>query len=162
MRKLRIITALFVLLCASFTGCDNSPLDKKVKKEESKREEEKKGPKLTKMSTESFNQSISQEAKKKVLAMEEILKATAVNSNLDLYIAVKPEHHERFRLKPLRSKIKKQLSDEYPTFDIRVSTDRKIFMLLDSLENKIKKKEVNKDQIKKQLKLIQSEMKSDT
>ncbi|PDY44492.1 YhcN/YlaJ family sporulation lipoprotein [Bacillus pseudomycoides] len=162
MRKLGIITALFVLLLSLFTGCGSSPLDKKVKKEEAKRTEEKNGPKLTKMSTESFNQSISQEAKKKVLAMEEIIKATAVNSNLDLYIAVKPEHHERFSLKPLRTKIKKQLSDEYPTFDIRVSTDRKIFMLLDTLENKIKKKEVNKDQIKKQLKLIQSEIKSDT
>ncbi|MGG3526787.1 hypothetical protein COM13_18530 [Bacillus pseudomycoides] len=162
MRKLGIITALFVLLLSSFTGCGSSPLDKKVKKEEAKRTEEKNGPKLTKMSTESFNQSISQEAKKKVLAMEEIIKTTAVNSNLDLYIAVKPEHHERFGLKPLRTKIKKQLSDEYPTFNIQVSTDRKIFMLLDNLENKIKKKEVNKDQIKKQLKLIQSEVKSDT
>lgn len=65
MRKLGIITALFMLLFGSLTGCDNSPLDKKVKKEEAKRTKEDKGPKLTKMSTESFNQSISQEAKKK-------------------------------------------------------------------------------------------------
>ncbi len=59
------------------------------------------------MSTESFNQSISQGAKKMALSMEEIEQATAVNSNLDLYIAIKPEHHERFILKPLRSKLKK-------------------------------------------------------
>ena len=122
MRKLGLITALFMLLFGSLTGCDNSPLDKKVKKEEEKlsEREENKGPKLTKMSTESFNQSISQEAKKKALAIEGITKATAVNTNLDLYIAVKPEHHERFGLKPLRSKLKKKLSDENPTFDIRV------------------------------------------
>ncbi len=30
--------------------------------------------------------------------MDEIIKSTAVNSNLDLYIAVTPEHHERFGL----------------------------------------------------------------
>lgn len=96
------------------------------------------------------------------LSMEEIEQATAVNSNLDLYIAIKPEHHERFILKPLRSKLKKRLSDEYPTFNVRVSTDRKIFMLLDELENKIQKKRVNKDKIKKQLKLIQTEMESNT
>ncbi|MRA58548.1 hypothetical protein GH864_29830, partial [Bacillus thuringiensis] len=93
-------------------------------------------------------------AKKKALAMDEIIKSAAVNSNLDLYIAVTPEHHERFGLKPLRKKLQKQLSDEYPTFDVRVSTDKKIFMLLERLANKIKKKEVSKDEIKKQLKLI--------
>ena len=93
-------------------------------KEEAKRTEKEKDPKLTKTSTESFNQSISQGAKKRALAMDEIIKSTAVNSNLDLYIAVTPEHHERFGLKP-RGKLQKQLSDEHPTFDVRVSTDKK-------------------------------------
>ena len=46
--------------------------------------------------------------------MDEIIKSAAVNSNLDLYIAVTPEHHERFGLKPLRKKLQKQLSDEHP------------------------------------------------
>ncbi|WP_242143874.1 MULTISPECIES: YhcN/YlaJ family sporulation lipoprotein [unclassified Bacillus cereus group] len=162
MRKLGVITTLLVLLFSVCTGCDNSPLDKKVKKEETKRQDKKEGPELTKMSTESFNQSISQGAKKMALSMGEIEQATAVNSNLDLYIAIKPEHHERFTLKSLRSKLKKRLSDEYPTFNVHVSTDRKIFMLLDELENKIQKKRVNKDKIKKQLKLIQTEMESNT
>ncbi|WP_166702703.1 YhcN/YlaJ family sporulation lipoprotein [Bacillus albus] len=163
MRKLGLITALFALLFSSFTGCDNSPLDKKVK-EEAKRTEKEKGPKLTKTSTESFtfNQSISQGAKKRALAMDEIIKSTAVNSNLDLYIAVTPEHHERFGLKPLRKKLQKQLSDEHPTFDVRVSTDKKIFMLLEKLESKIKKKEVSKDEINKQLKFIGKKMESNT
>lgn len=122
MQKLGLITVLFALLFSSFTGCDNSPLDKKVK-EEAKRTEKEKGPKLTKTSMESFNQSISQGAKKRALTMDEIIKSTAVNSNLDLYIAVTPEHHERFGLKPLRKKLQKQLSDEHPTFDVRVSTE---------------------------------------
>ncbi|MCQ6367095.1 hypothetical protein NPM15_33750, partial [Bacillus cereus] len=64
-----LITALFILLFSSFTGCDHSPLDKKVKKEETKLTEKEKCPKLTNMSTESFNLSISQGAKKKALAM---------------------------------------------------------------------------------------------
>ena len=96
-------------------------------KEEAKRTEKEKGPKLTKTSTESFNQSISQGAKKRALAMDEIIKSTAVNSNLDLYIAVTPEHHERFGLKPAR-KLQKQLSDEHPTFDVRVSTDKNLYV----------------------------------
>ncbi|KEK25343.1 YhcN/YlaJ family sporulation lipoprotein [Bacillus gaemokensis] len=162
MRKLSTITVLFVLLLGLITGC-TSPLDKEVKQETHKKTEKKKEPKLTKVSMEeSFNQSIAHEAKKKILAMEEILEVRAVNSNTDLYLAVKPEHHERFQLKPLRKKIKKQLEDENPTFDIHISTDQKIFMLLDKLENKIKKKEANKEQINKQLKTIRSEMNSNT
>ncbi|MGH0824491.1 YhcN/YlaJ family sporulation lipoprotein, partial [Bacillus cereus] len=120
------------------------------------------GPKLTKTSMESFNQSISQGAKKRALTMDEIIKSTAVNSNLDLYIAVTPEHHERFGLKPLRKKLQKQLSDEHPTFDVRVSTDKKIFMLLEKLERKIKEKKVSKDEINKQLKFIGKKMESNT
>ena len=142
MRKIGLITALFILLFSSFTGCDHSPLDKKVKKEETKRTEKEKGPKLTKMSTESFNQSISQGAKKKALAMDEIIKSAAVNSNLDLYIAVIPEHHERFGLKPLRKKLQKQLSDEYPTFDVRVSTDKKSLCYSKSLQTKLRKRSI--------------------
>ena len=41
MRKLGLITALFALLFSSFTGCDNSPLDKKVKEEAKQTEKEK-------------------------------------------------------------------------------------------------------------------------
>ena len=62
-----------------------------------------------------------------------------MNSNLDLYIAVTPEHHERFGLKPLRSKLQKQLSDEHPTFDVRVSTDKNLYVTR-KLERKIKEK----------------------
>ncbi len=142
MRKIGLITALFILLFSSFTGCDHSPLDKKVKKEEAKRTEKEKGPKLTKTSTESFNQSISQGAKKRALAMDEIIKSAAVNSNLDLYIAVKPEHHERFGLKPLRKKLQKQLSDEYPTFDVRVSTDKKSLCYSKSSKTESRKRNI--------------------
>ena len=62
------------------------------------------------------------------------------------------EHHERFGLKPLRKKLQKQLSDEHPTFDVRVSTDKNLYVTR-KLERKIKEK-VSKDEINKQLKFI--------
>ncbi|WP_410984188.1 YhcN/YlaJ family sporulation lipoprotein [Bacillus cereus] len=162
MRKLSTITVLFMLLLGVTTGCTSS-LDKEVKQETDKKTKKKEEPKLTKVSMEeTFNQSISHDAKKRVLAMEEILEARAANSNTDLYVAVKPEHHERLQLKPLKTKIKKQLKKENPTFNIYVSTDQKIFILLDKLENKIKKKEADKEYIKKKLKTVHAEMNSDT
>ncbi|MEC2549853.1 hypothetical protein P9W96_31975, partial [Bacillus cereus] len=87
MRKIGLITALFILLFSSFTGCDHSPKDKNVNKEQTKRTEKEKGPKLKNKITETFNQSISQVANKKALAMDEIIKSSAVNTNLDLYIS---------------------------------------------------------------------------
>ncbi|HEK9101323.1 YhcN/YlaJ family sporulation lipoprotein [Bacillus pfraonensis] len=162
MRKFSTITVLFILLLGSTTGC-NHALDKEVKQETHKKTKKKEEPQLTKVSMEeSFNQSISHDAKKRVLAMEEILEARAANSNTDLYVAVKPEHHERLQLRPLKSKIKKKLKKENPTFNVYVSTDRKIFILLDKLENQIKKKEADKEYIIKKLKTVHTEMNSDT
>ncbi|MBC6975234.1 YhcN/YlaJ family sporulation lipoprotein [Bacillus sp. Xin] len=162
MRKFSTIAVLFILLLGLTTGCTHS-LDKEVQQETHKKTKKKEEPQLTKVSMEeSFNQSISHDAKKRVLAMEEILEARAANSNTDLYVAVKPEHHERFQLKPLKSKIKKKLKKENPTFNVYVSTDQKIFILLDKLENKIKKKEADKEYIKKKLKTVHAEMNSDT
>lgn len=161
MRNLSAITILFVFLFGFVTGC-TSPLDKKGKQETHKQSAPKKEVNLTKVSTESVNQSIAQEAKKQILSMEEVEDVKAVNSDTDLYLAAKPKHHERFQLKSLRNKIKKQLKSSYPNFDIHISTDQKIFMMLDQLETKIQNKEVNKAQLKKQLKTIQSEMKSNT
>lgn len=162
MRKFSTITVLFILLLGLTTGC-NHALDKEVQQETHKKTKKKEEPQLTKVSMEeSFNQSISHDAKKRVLAMEEILEARAANSNTDLYVAVKPEHHERFQLRTLKSKIKKKLKKENPTFNVYVSTDQKIFILLDKLENKIKKKEADKEYIIKKLKTVHTEMNSDT
>ncbi|MDM5157210.1 YhcN/YlaJ family sporulation lipoprotein [Bacillus sp. DX1.1] len=154
MQKKRKITQVFlsILLLHSMLGCSND-VDKKTKKDETK---------LTKTSTQSIDQSIAAEAKKKILAMEEIIDAKAVYLDQELLVAAKPEHHERFQLKSIRKKMKQQLKEMYPNLKITVCTDQKILMLLGKLETKIKNKEITKEGLKKQLKIVKSEMKSDT
>ncbi|MCM3735475.1 YhcN/YlaJ family sporulation lipoprotein [Bacillus cytotoxicus] len=164
MRKFRIITLLFLLLFSFLSGC-NSPLDKKVKKEANEKEEHKatkEDTKLKQVSMESVNQSIANQAKDAIFNMEEIIDVKAVNSDNELYVAAKPEHHERFQLKKLKKEMKQTLEKKYPNSKIYVSTDKKIFMLLDKLETKIKNKEADKDDIKKQLKIVKEEMHSAT
>ncbi|HDX9577288.1 TPA: YhcN/YlaJ family sporulation lipoprotein [Bacillus pseudomycoides] len=164
MRKFRIITLLFLLLFSFLSGC-NSPLDKKVKKEANEKEEHKatkEDTKLKQVSMESVNQSIANQAKDAIFNMEEIIDVKAVNSDTELYVAAKPEHHERFQLKKLKKEMKQTLEKKYPNSKIHVSTDKKIFMLLDKLETKIKNKEADKDDIKKQLKIVKEEMHSAT
>lgn len=160
MRKFGTISLLFLLLFSFLCGC-HSPLDKKDK-QESAQKTDKKDTKLTKVNMESIDQSIANEAKNKILTMDEILDVKAVNFNNELYVAVKPEHHERFQLKKLRKEIKQTLKKMYPNSKIYVSTDKKIFILLDKLDTKIKNKEVDKDEVKKQLKIVKKEMHSDT
>lgn len=155
---------LFLLLFSFLSGC-NSPLDKKVKKEANEKEEHKatkKDTKLKQVSMESVNQSIANQAKDTIFTMEEIIDVKAVNSDNELYVAAKPEHHERFQLKKIKKEMKQTLKKKYPNSKIYVSTDKKIFMLLDKLETKIKNKEADKDDIKKQLKVVKEEMHSTT
>ncbi|MGG0237292.1 YhcN/YlaJ family sporulation lipoprotein [Bacillus rhizoplanae] len=163
MRKFGTISLLFLLLFSFLCGC-HSPLDKKdtQEKQESAQEINKTDAKLTKINIESIDQSIADEAKNKILGMEEIVDVKAVNLNNELYVAAKPEHHERFQLDKLKKEMKQTLKKMYPNLKIYVSVDKKILMLLDNLETKIKNKEVDKEEVKKQLKIVKKEMHSDT
>lgn len=155
---------LFLLFFNFLSGC-NSPLDKKVKKEANEKEEHKatkEDTKLKQVSMESVDQSVANQAKDTIFNMEEMIDVKAVNLDNELYVAAKPEHHERFQLKKLKKEMKQTLEKKYPNFKIYVSTDKKIFMLLDKLETKIKNKEADKKEIKKQLKVVKEEMHSDT
>ncbi|MEH6888933.1 YhcN/YlaJ family sporulation lipoprotein [Bacillus sp. JJ864] len=163
MRKFRIITLLFLLFFSFLSGC-NSPLDKKVKKEANEKEEHqinKKDTQLKNVSMETIDQSIANQAKDQIFNMEEVIEVKAVNFNNELYVAAKPEHHERFQLKKLKKEMKQTLEKTYPNLKVYVSMDKKIFMLLDKLETKIKNKEADKKEIKKQLKVVKEEMHSD-
>ncbi|MGG0185346.1 YhcN/YlaJ family sporulation lipoprotein [Bacillus rhizoplanae] len=166
MRKFGTISLLFLLLFGFLCGC-HSPLDKKDKQESAPKTDktdktDKNNTKLTKINMESIDQSIANEAKNKILGMEEIVDVKAVNLNNELYVAAKPEHHERFQLDKLKKEMKQTLKKMYPNLKIYVSVDKKILMLLDNLETKIKNKEVDKEEVKKQLKIVKKEMHSDT
>ncbi|WP_020061706.1 YhcN/YlaJ family sporulation lipoprotein [Bacillus sp. 123MFChir2] len=163
MRKFRIITLLFLLFFSFLSGC-NSPLDKKVKKEANEKEEHqtnKKDTPLKNVSMENIDQSIANQAKDQIFNMEEVIDVKSVNFNNELYVAAKPEHHERFQLKKLKKEMKQTLKKTYPNLKVYVSMDKKVFMLLDKLETKIKNKEADKKEIKKQLKVVKEEMHSD-
>jgi len=109
----------------------------------------------------SYNQTVSNEAIKKIKSMEEITDVNAVNTDKDLYLAAKPQHHERFQLAQLEKKMKQNLEKSFPKYKIHVSLDKKILKLLSDLEGNINKGNVNQKQVDKKLKFIKSEMKSD-
>ncbi|MFD3447652.1 YhcN/YlaJ family sporulation lipoprotein [Microbacteriaceae bacterium 4G12] len=122
----------------------------------------KKQTKTTKVSMTTFNQAPAQQAKKRIETIQGILDVKAVNSNRELYVAAKPAQYKRFQLDQLKKDMKQKIKPSSSDVKIHVSTDKKIFMLLDQLENKIEKGEADKKMVKKKLKKIKSEMNSDT
>ncbi len=99
-------------------------------------------------------QAASKEAQDTIGTMPEITDVKVVNSEEDLIVAVKPKHLERFQLKSLKKKIKKKIQKQNPDIKVMVSTDQKIFILVDQLENKLNKKMDRKD-IDKEIKKIE-------
>ncbi len=118
--------------------------------------------KYTQIHTTHVNETIANYAKETIIGMEEVTEVQAVQFKDSIYIAAKPQHHERFQLEKLKKKIKTTLEEIYPNMEIHVSVDKKISMLLGELEHNIQDKEITEDEIDKKLKKIRTEMKSDT
>ncbi|MFS0767162.1 YhcN/YlaJ family sporulation lipoprotein [Peribacillus sp. 1P06PB] len=96
-----------------------------------------------------INQSVANQAKKKVITEEDISDVKAVNTDKELLIAIKVENFERFRLKKIEKNVKSDLEKDYPDHKVLVSTDSKMYLELDQLEQKIQKDNTNTEGIRK-------------
>ncbi len=142
----------FIFLFSIIVGCGNEQNKTTAKNE----------PRLTTVSTDSFNQLPAQTAEKQIVSLEEVTAAKAVNTDKELYVAATPQHHERFQLDRLKKKMKQKMNDSYPNLKSYISVDKKIFMEIEQLKNDIKRGKADKKAIEKKLKKIKSEMNSDT
>ncbi|MCM3594696.1 YhcN/YlaJ family sporulation lipoprotein [Metabacillus idriensis] len=146
MRKIqsKAVPVLILFLAIYSSGCNQSKEDDEKKKDDTP----------TQIAYEQKNQFPSQQAKEDILSMPEITDVKAVNTDKEMFMAVKPKHFERFQLKSLRKKIKKQVKKQNPNMDIHVSTDQKIFNKLDELESKLDEPKMDTEKIGKELKKI--------
>jgi Sporulation lipoprotein YhcN/YlaJ (Spore_YhcN_YlaJ) len=109
-----------------------------------------------------INQSVANQAKEKVITEEEILDVKAVNTDKELLVAIKVNQFARFRLKRAEKKVKSDLEKTYPNHKILVSTDSKMYLELDQLEQKLQKDNTNMKNLKKDFNKIKSLMKEET
>ncbi|CAK6481332.1 YhcN/YlaJ family sporulation lipoprotein [Peribacillus simplex] len=109
-----------------------------------------------------IDQSVANQAKKKVIKEEDISDVKAVNTDKELLIAIKVENFERFRLKKIEKNVKSDLEKDYPDHKILVSTDSKMYLELDQLEQKIQKDNTNRKELEKDFNKIKSLMKEET
>jgi hypothetical protein len=85
-----------------------------------------------------------------------------VNTDKELMAAIKVENFDRFRLKSIEKSVKSDLEKKYPDYKVFVSTDKKIFWELEKIEQRLKKNDMNKKNLKNDLNKLKSLMKEQT
>lgn len=100
------------------------------------------------------DQAPSNKAKKMLQNYEEVIVINAVNTQEDLMIAFEIEHHERLSLDHFEKKIKEKIKKSFPNFSIHVSTDKKIVIELEQLENEIADHSLSKKDFNKKVKQL--------
>ncbi|MFB7642636.1 hypothetical protein [Peribacillus butanolivorans] len=79
-----------------------------------------------------------------------------------MLVAVKVDNFDRFRLKSIKKQAQSDLENMFPDYKILISTDQKIFLELDQLEQKLEKDKTKIDSLEKDFKKIKSLMKEQT
>lgn len=123
-------------------------------------------PQPVNMSTSPFQRTINQrsadEAKYILLNKDEVKWVRAVQSKDLLIVAVELEHWNTFQSKKLTKEMKKTLEKDLKSKKIELTTDHKIFIELEKLENKIMNNDISEKKLDKDLKRIQKLMKEQT
>jgi ABC-type phosphate transport system auxiliary subunit len=106
-----------------------------------------------------IDQTVANQSKEKVAKEEEISSVKAVNTDKELLLAVKVHQFDRFRLKSIKKKLKSDLEKMHSEYEIFVSTDQKIYLELEQLEQKLQKDHTQMKSLKKDFDKIKSLMK---
>ncbi|MFD6441622.1 YhcN/YlaJ family sporulation lipoprotein, partial [Peribacillus sp. NPDC060186] len=124
-------TFLFLIIVIGFvSGCSGN----------SNQIDNNKNLNISKVHTSSpIDQSVANQAKDELSAEEEVSEVKAVNSDKELLVAVKVDNFDRFRLKSIEKQTKSDLENMFPDYKVLVSTDQKMFLELDQLEQKLEK-----------------------
>ncbi|CAN7648944.1 YhcN/YlaJ family sporulation lipoprotein [Bacillus sp. SD075] len=109
-----------------------------------------------------ISQSVANRAKVKVMTEEETWDVKAVNTDKELLVAIKVDQFDRFRLKKIEKKVKSDLEKSFPDHKVLVSTDQKMYLELEQLEQKLQKDNTNMKKLEKDFNKIKTLMKEQT
>lgn len=124
-----------------------------------------KDDKFIKLSTNhsaEIDQQTANQAKDILSFHEEITDIYAVNSPQNMIIGIKIYHHDRFKLKKIRKRLQKEIDDKFPKSNNIVSTDQKIILELQRLEDEINSRFISQDEMNKKIKNLMKSAKDQT
>lgn len=129
---------LFVILILILSACSNTA------------SQEQEEPSLIQTST-TINQSAANHAKEFIQANEDYDAVYAVNTFDKIVIAVLPKHHDRFQLEDFRKELESKLDSEIRQMDLEVTTDKKIALELEKIEERMSNNDISKHQLEKEI-----------
>ncbi|KMK76149.1 hypothetical protein [Alkalihalobacillus pseudalcaliphilus] len=106
-----------------------------------------------------FEQTEANESKKKLMELDEFIDVHGVSIEDRIYLSPKVKQLARFRLNGLRKQSFDQIKNLYPEHEIHVSTDKKVYMELEKLEQRLKDGKITEEELKKELDKIEKHMK---
>ena len=110
---------------------------------------------LTKVTNQKeINLDLSNRVKEFLSKEENISSVHAVNSNNLLVVAIDIPQMKRFNLQDIKNNIKKKLQKKFEASEVYVTTDQKIILELDQLEQKINQSSLTQKKLTKELKRI--------
>ncbi|MED4531664.1 YhcN/YlaJ family sporulation lipoprotein [Metabacillus fastidiosus] len=146
----RIIYIFFLVIV--MTGCSGMYKNEGANK-----------PNVTDVSFKNSNGQSGTEIMKQLLENEEEVKnVRAVNFDKELLIAAEIDHMDRFRLKEIKQKLREKVQKQYPDYKVIISTDKKIFLELEQLENKMRTENLSKKKVEKEMNRIKKLSKETT
>ncbi|GEN30600.1 hypothetical protein HNQ35_001475 [Cerasibacillus quisquiliarum] len=110
-----------------------------------------KEPSFTKISTTDHDQHLSNQIKEYLASDKNLSMINAVNAGKDVIVTIDIPHIKRFKLATIRKKLEKDIKEEFNLNNVRVSTDQKIIIELDKLENRIERSEMTAEEIKSEV-----------
>lgn len=147
---------LLILIILSFLVACNTNTKQESQKDPSTTEP-------TKISTSSIpDQSPSEQAKKTLRKFDEITNVHAINNNKKLLVALEVNQMDRFKLTKLRKKASAKLKKQFPDVKTELSTDKKLIIEVNKLEEEVKQKNITKQTLKKEIKHLIKLMKEKT
>ncbi|MCT8138822.1 YhcN/YlaJ family sporulation lipoprotein [Anaerobacillus sp. CMMVII] len=105
------------------------------------------------------DQTMADEAKQIVLSMEEVIAVTGATYKEDIYVAVRVKQFDRFFLDRIRKEAQNKIKKRFPDSKVHVSTDKKVYLELEKLEQQLLNNKVKKADIEKQWTRIEDFMK---
>ncbi|MEW9676604.1 hypothetical protein ABRT01_10515 [Lentibacillus sp. L22] len=109
--------------------------------------------KFDKTASDDFiDQDAANEAKKVLSKFEDIKAIKAVNTKKYLLVAVQVHHNKRFQLDDLEKKYSKALKKKFPKYQTKLSTDQKLWVELNELEQAINDNKISNNKLEKQVK----------
>lgn len=105
------------------------------------------------------DQTNADQAKQVIASMEEVVDVKGVSLEDKIYVAPQVRHRSRFNLEGIRKEGFERIKKRHPDATVYFSTDKKIYMELEKLEQQLQKRTISKGRLKKRLGELEELMK---